>query len=918
MRAKYLFFFISAVSALSLFQFTLSTTTASAADPSEYVGQTIQGRWLGSFNTKAPDHSFCIDGFRGYPRASYNWRMTEVKAPEVAYSLWRFGRDINTTDAAALSWYIHATNKLGHNNAPGYSNLPKSTLPPAIENRIDFIQSESYQNAGPYRLLLIMKNSVTENRWADGTVKLVGGRGQVITDGYNNRKITVSLNGGRFGTGQASRTFSLTNGVSNFQYRRANNNVNVIRGNASISYAPTTLRRFKSNVDSAQRVVSFMVGDSFADSNSTAVRDVPPPPADTASIRLIKHGRAGIGPSYPLEGAVFAINKSTSPPGPNADRERTNANGVLRFDDLETNTNYYLHEISAPAGHKKPTSGIPVPVTTGGNNSVVEALNGNPLINSQTLFDLALRKYIYAVNDQPTGQDGTGTPLPTEVKVGDIIQHRIVVFNQHETPGWAESIVDYIPEGYDFVPELNQDWTFDEVDRQALRNTNEFQLAADPTPGVINGDEPQFTVDIYLRVNSKLYTSIDDQAGVNFAEICQDGNDFNYSDIDSTPDCQQSNDIVGGDNIINNNNNDEDDQDYDQITPQDIPASTEATKSAKVGQTITDILETQITMPEGLQVIFEAYSDNQCSNLVYSSQPILTTEEQNRIEDRIGFKPTTHGRYFWVARIFNPADQREYFRGQCGDPNEISRVFNIVTNATKSVQLGSKIRDLARVSGDLPEGSSIRFKLYKPGDDNCQQEPVYVSDLIPTVDGKTEYFSDSVLTRQVGIYRWVEELVGEEDNILTRGECGIENENSHVWNISTVALAKANLGQNIYDVAIVTGSVPAGAKVRFKLYGPDDTSCQNPVFISNIQPVPGPGYYQSSNYKTEDSGEHYWVEELLDQQGQIIGRGICGLENETTIVFDEETKNKKEKDNPSSNPDAPPSQIVDQSIPVTG
>jgi hypothetical protein len=917
MRAKYLFFFISA---LLLFQFTLSTSNASAADPSEFLGQEIQGRWLGSFNTKAPDHSFCIDGFRGYPRASYNWKMTEVNAPEVAYSLWRFGRDPSAADATALSWYIHATNKLGHNNAPGYTDLSSTALPSGVQARLSFIRSESYQNAGPYRLVLVMKNSVNGNNWADGTVKLVGGRGQTITDGFNDRKITLTLNGGRFGSGQASRTFNLTNGVGSFQYRRANSNINVIKGKASISYAPIKIRRFKSNVESAQRVVSYQTGDSFADNNSTAVKSSPPP-ADTASIRLIKHGQGSLPPSYPLEGAIFAINKSTSPPGANADRERTNENGALRFDDLETNTNYYLHEITAPAGHKMPTSGLPVPVTTGGNNSVVTALGGDPVINNQTLFDLALRKYIHAVNDQPTGQNGTGTPQPTPVKVGDIVQHRIVVFNQNETAGWAENVVDYIPEGYDFIPDLNQDWTYDETNRTALRDTGEFKLAADPTPNNINGDEPSFTVDIYLRVNSNLYTSNDDQAGVNFAEICQDGNNFDYSDIDSTPDCDQSNDVIGGDNIIDNTNNDEDDQDYDEITPQDIPASTEATKSAKVGQSITDVLNTQITMPQGLRVVFEAYPDNQClTEAVYTSDPIPTIEGENRVEDPTGFEPATHGNYFWIARIFNPADQREYFRGECGDPNEISRVFNIVTNATKSVQLGSDIRDVALVSGDLPENSSIRFKLYAPGDSKCEQAPAYVSDLIPTVDGKTEYISEFVPTREVGIYRWVEELVGEEDNVLTRGECGIENENSHVWNISTVALAKADVGQDIYDIAIVTGSVPDGAKVRFKLHGPDDTTCQDPVFVSNTQPVPGPGYYQSSNYKTEDSGEHYWVEELLDENDKVIARGICGLENETTIVFADDTKNKKDSDNPNNtnNPDAPTSSVVDQSIPVTG
>lgn len=875
------------------------------------TGMTVDGRWLGSFNTKAPQHSFCIDGFKGYPRASYSWRLQTINAPRASYLLWRFGSNPNTNEAAALSWIVHASNEIGHQNAAGYTNLPKSALPAAVRNKVNQMQSLATRNVGPYRLILNMKNQVNGNRWAHGTVKLVGRHGRLISDNFGNRNIRVTLNNGEFGNGASNRTFYLANGSGSFQYRRSNSSVQQIGGQATVNYGPVKVRRWVPNVSSAQRVVARMAGDSISARNSTRVIEIAA--SDNARVVLTKHGQAPGQLSEPAAGAVFALTQSQDAPVPGQGRrESTGVMGHAVFSDLKTNHTYWVHEISPPAGYALPTPNDPVRVVTGGNNSTVQVRGGQPIINRQATFDLALRKYIHAVSGQATGQTGREVaPAPTRVDVGDVVDHRIVVFNQGQTAGTAEQIIDYIPESYDFAEELNPNWTYDEVTRTATLSTGEHYLEADPTPGQVNGDEPSFMVSIFLRVNAVIYTSGDPERGKNFAEICEDSNDFDYPDIDSVPDCDKSNDIIGGDNIVDNTNDDEDDHDFDEIAPAALEVSTQATSQAKTGTVIGDSLISTKPLPGGLNVIFRAYSTDACdTDPIYVSDPVMTVAGQVRVGDP-GFTAKAPGRYFWVGSVASP-DGTIYYQGQCGDAGEISNVYKITTTATPSKQLGGRIRDTAHVEGDLPEGSKLRFVLYGPYDSTCENDPAFISDTIPTVTDRAEYVSGKFKPHKVGSYLWVEELISEdEQSVFTRGKCGAENETSQIWNVNTVATTTAKVGGKIRDTASVTGKVPVGSTIRFKLFGPGDENCRKPVFVSDPQPVDGPGFYRGQKYTPKKPGKHYWVEELINPEGEVIARGICGLKQETSHVSDV-------PEDPDTPPDTPTPPVVDVPVPVTG
>lgn len=923
-----------------LFVFIMLLSLAVATEPAvsssnpalEYKGQRIDGRWLGSYKTAAPKyHAYCIDGFKGWPETEgINYTTTTNKSFNSAYILWRYAKNPSDTTSAAISWMMHFTktkdnpyNDLPHHNINGYYDIPKSKLPNAISKSVDEMMASAKKNAGPYKLKLISQNKVQSGKNGKGSVRLFARykHGKKVVSDAAGQKIKITVSGGKFGNGTTTKEVSAA-GVSPFTFK-ANKNSKKITFTASVDYAPTQIVIMKpSNRSDIQRVVRGTPDAKYSDSASTKVGTTTV--HDVAAIQLLKLGKQADGNLTPLEGAIFGLSlKKEAGVEDIMDSQETLENGTIEFEDLAVKTQYYVHELTAPDGYKK-TNRV-YPVKTGGDGSITKVkVDGEEgIINEPTIFDLALRKYIHAVNGTVTGQDGTEKNVaPTEVRTGDVVQHRVVVYNQGETAGGAETIIDYLPYGYDFIEELNQDWTYNEVDRTVSINASDKELAADPTPGKINGDEPSFFVDLYLKVNSRIYSGEGSDFGKNFAEICTDFNEPGYTDIDSTPDCDKNNDKVGGDNIVDEDGKkggDEDDHDYDDIAPAPIKASTKATDFATVGKGIKDTLTTETSMPGGLKVVFTAYDNDQCSgDPVHTSNAIDTMEGINTVEDVKEFTPDKAGQYYWIAVISNSSG-KEFYRGKCGDPGEISTVFKITTKATPDVQIGGKIKDTAFVEGNLPDGSSIVFKLYGPNDDKCTSTPSFISKNIPTNGSQTEYESEETQPVKPGMYHWIEELVDDKGKVITSGECGAENENSSVWDISTNATVKVLLGEEIYDTANVEGAVPEGAKVRFNLYGPNDSECSKPVFVSKEIPVSEAGYYKSEKYTPEKAGEYYWIEELLNKDGEVIGKGTCGIENETTTVTEEyNVPNPDEPETPFTEEPTPDSPTVNNPIPVTG
>ncbi|MTB52277.1 DUF11 domain-containing protein [Lewinella sp. W8] len=188
-------------------------------------------------------------------------------------------------------------------------------------------------------------------------------------------------------------------------------------------------------------------------------------------------------------------------------------------------------------------------------------------------FDLALQK-------------GLADGEPNVVETGEEITFTITVFNQGAIPADNIALVDYIPDGFLFDPELNPNWT-DNGDGTAS-DTLSVAEGTLPEGGLLPGQST--TVTITLTVAPPMFPDYalgevgpDDvnpdgvesgQVLVNQAEIVSatDDEGESHDDIDSTPDNDSDNDDEDGNEVddeINGdgqNGEDEDDSDIAIVT----------------------------------------------------------------------------------------------------------------------------------------------------------------------------------------------------------------------------------------------------------------------------------------------------------------------------------------------------------------
>lgn len=169
--------------------------------------------------------------------------------------------------------------------------------------------------------------------------------------------------------------------------------------------------------------------------------------------------------------------------------------------------------------------------------------------------DLALRKYIIAVNDKeitdrvPTvdvrkltsGEAETAEyshkKEPVEVKVGDTVTYRMTVFNEGDLEGKALEIADYLPNGLEMVTdnEINQryDWQVTEKKEGdkvigTVATTTFIKDTVLPAFNKENENIEKVSVDIVCKITDEIAAG---QILTNFAEIMEDDVD----DRDSTP-----------------------------------------------------------------------------------------------------------------------------------------------------------------------------------------------------------------------------------------------------------------------------------------------------------------------------------------------------------------------------------------------
>ena len=177
-------------------------------------------------------------------------------------------------------------------------------------------------------------------------------------------------------------------------------------------------------------------------------------------------------------------------------------------------------------------------------------------------FDLALRKFITAVDDQEVttripslsiGEDGNikydHTKDPVEVENGDVVTYTIRIYNEGLIDGYATEVKDDIPDGLKFLPDnpINREYRWQESEdgqsvttdylakAQEENDGDNLIKAYDPEKGLTENNPDYRDVKIAFQVTEP---NTSDRILVNTAEIADDSDSSGdpIDDIDSTPD----------------------------------------------------------------------------------------------------------------------------------------------------------------------------------------------------------------------------------------------------------------------------------------------------------------------------------------------------------------------------------------------
>lgn len=194
-------------------------------------------------------------------------------------------------------------------------------------------------------------------------------------------------------------------------------------------------------------------------------------------------------------------------------------------------------------------------------------------------FDLALRKFITAVNDKEItnrfpvfSKDSEGnykythTKTPVEVVNGDIVTYTLRIYNEGNQAGYAQEVKDDLPEGLEFLPdsELNKEYRWIMYKEDGTETTNvaeaktiktdylsKQQEDATGRKNLITAFNPEtMTQPEYKEVKIAFKVTepnTSDRILINTAEIAEDADEYGekVDDIDSTP----NNDKEGEDDI---------------------------------------------------------------------------------------------------------------------------------------------------------------------------------------------------------------------------------------------------------------------------------------------------------------------------------------------------------------------------------
>ena len=277
------------------------------------------------------------------------------------------------------------------------------------------------------------------------------------------------------------------------------------------------------------------------------------------------------------------------------------------------------------------------------------------------------------------------------------------------------------------------------------------------------------------------------------------------------------------------------------------------------------------------------------------------------------------GDYFVFVYAFAGDDRVEPFVSPFDDVRELFSVPgppdvvvppSVVTRAQPTAVTGAPMHDVALVTGTTDPGDHLVFRAYGPQDPDadpvCDEETlVWTSEPVPVTGAGLYHSGSAPAPRAAGAVHWVETLHAEDGTVRHAGVCGLPYETTQVTHdlaVRTEARAapaapssagdRADdgpvVGDDLWDVVVVAGTVPPGATTVVDLFHAPEGEplvCEEPVWTSGPIPLAdGAGEYVTRRYPTAAPGTYGYVERTTTGDGEVLSVGECGDPAETLTV----------------------------------
>ncbi len=306
--------------------------------------------------------------------------------------------------------------------------------------------------------------------------------------------------------------------------------------------------------------------------------------------------------------------------------------------------------------------------------------------------------------------------------------------------------------------------------------------------------------------------------------------------------------------------------------------------SAQVGSTIKDSVTVSGGFSPNGELHFRAYGpgDSSCAGAVQYEATVSVNG--NGPYAPAGFSPGA-GSYNWKVEYTGDADNNATSLA-CGAPNQTSTVGKAspgLAGTASSAQVGSTIKDSVTVSGGFSPNGELHFRAYGPGDSSCAGAVKYEATV--SVNGNGLY-APAGFSPGAGSYNWKVEYTGDADNNATSLACGAPNQTSTVGKASpglSGTATSGSVGSAITDNVTLSNGFSPGGQLRFRVYGPGDSSCSGSVQYEATVAVSGNGGYAPSGF-APGAGSYRWTVEYEGDSNNNTASLACGASNQSSIV----------------------------------